>query len=295
MARSHLKGLSVPVPDVVRTCAIVVLFHPDAGFGERLRAICGQFPRVVLVDNTPEGATLAELPDTVRLLANGRNLGIATALNQGLACAQLDGCTWAASFDQDTDVGPDYLESVVAIAARYAPVPSLVGANYTDHEQGRVAHLVPSGAGDVCSRLTLITSGTFMPVDFAVAIGGFRDDYFIDSVDHEFCLRAGCRGARVLLTSKPYMRHRMGNGGARLGLRLSFQHPPVRRYYIARNTLLTARANALRHPAWAFRQAGRLVGEGVAIMVLEQDRSAKMRAFARGLWHGLIGRSDRRE
>lgn len=295
MAGSHLKGLSVPVPDVALTCAIVVLFHPDVGFGERLQAICGQFPRVVLVDNTPEGATLPELPDTVRLLANGLNLGIATALNQGLACAQRDGCTWAASFDQDTDVDPDYLESVIAIAARYAPVPSLVGANYTDGEQGRVAHPMPASAGDACPRLTLITSGMLMPVDFTVAIGGFRDDYFIDSVDHEFCLRAGRQGARVLLTSKPYLRHRMGNGGARLGLLLSFRHPPVRRYYIARNTLLTAKANALRHPAWALRQAGRLVGEGVAIMVLERGRSEKMRAFARGLWHGLIGRSDRRE
>lgn len=31
-------------------------------------------------------------------------------------------------------------------------------------------------------------------LEFAKAIGGFRDDYFIDSVDHEFCLRAAKRG-----------------------------------------------------------------------------------------------------
>ncbi|MFT4047583.1 MAG: glycosyltransferase [Solimonas sp.] len=281
-----------PVPTIARTCAVVVLFHPDADFGARLQAVLMQFPLVVLVDNTPGGAVLPDMPVSVQVLRNGRNLGIAAALNRGIDLAIDRGCEWVATFDQDSELLPGYLERVVAVAARRAPKPVLVGCNYRRDRGTAPVHAAPADATDAWPRRTLITSGTFMPARFAREIGGFREDYFIDSVDHEFCLRARRHGADVLLTVEPFMRHRMGKSGIDLfGVRISFQHPATRRYYLARNALLTIRGQGSRYPLWALRQIGRLAGEGFAIVFLESGKGPKLRAFARGLWHGLIGRS----
>lgn len=295
MSISRLNLIDIPPPKIARTCAIVVMFHPDSGFCQRLQKIWDQFPTTVVVDNTPGGALTGVLPDSVHVLRNEKNVGVATALNQGIAFAASKQCSWAASFDQDTELSPGYLEAVVAIVQGNGAEPVLVGANYINSGSDHVAHKPPAGAIDAWPRLTLITSGTFMPVQFVISIGGFRDDYFIDSVDHEFCLRARRHGARVLMTTLPYMHHQMGTAEARLGMRLSLQHAPIRRYYIARNALATVHANAWKHPIWSLRQLGRLVGEAIAIIALEQQRAPKLRAFVKGLWHGLIGRSGAHE
>ncbi len=251
-----------------------------------------QFSSIILVDNTPKGAALTNLPSSVQVLHNGSNLGIATALNKGIDLAIEKGHEWVATFDQDSEILPGYLESVVSISARRTPNPVLVGCNFLHDGNTKAAHRAPHQATDAWIRQTLITSGTFMPACFAREIGGFREDYFIDSVDHEFCLRAHCYGAEILMTVQPFMRHRMGSAGTSLfGLTLSLQHKATRRYYIARNTILTIRQYGTVYPFWATRQILRLFGEGFAIAFIESDKASKIFAFTRGLWHGLIGRS----
>lgn len=269
-----------------------MLFHPDATFGWRLHKILTQFSSVIIVDNTPKKAVLINLPSSVQVLHNGRNLGIAAALNKGIALALENGYEWVATFDQDSEIFSGYLENVVSISACRAPTPVLVGCNYINSGDAKVAHSAPHQAKDAWVRQTLITSGTFMSACFARDIGGFREDYFIDSVDHEFCLRAHRHGAEILMTVQPFMRHRMGNAGCSLfGLTLSLQHQANRRYYIARNTILTIRQYGIANSFWAIRQIFRLIGEVFAIIFIESEKVSKIYAFARGLWHGFIGRS----
>jgi rhamnosyltransferase len=287
--QTHLAA--IPVPQSAQSCAIVVAYYPDADFPKRIEAICAQFPTIVVIDNTPEASALGALPSVVYVIRNERNLGVATALNQGLHWAANRQCTWAASFDQDTEIFPTYLNAVMEAAKKNGHDPVLVGANYTDCRLVQPSHLAQSNDERTVPRLTLISSGTYMPVLFALDIGGFRDDYFIDSVDHEFCLRAKRHGARVLMTIQPHMCHRMGLAAAGWGIPLSWQHAPSRRYYIARNTLATIRANAWRHPLWSLRQIGRLTAECFAIITLEEQRMPKLRAFLQGLWHGFVGKS----
>jgi len=282
---------TAPAPDASRSCAVVVLFHPDHGLRERLKQIFNQFAKVVLVDNTPGGSPSREWPDAAHVIRNDRNLGVAVALNQGIDFALANNFEWLATFDQDSELLSGYLEKVISVATRSSPCPVLVGCNYLNADRGRAAYAVSSDAVDVMSRPTLITSGTFMPAEFARGIGGFREDYFIDSVDHEFCLRARRYGAAILMTAQPYMRHRMGVAGVGIGRTFSLQHSPLRRYYIVRNTLATVRKNAWRHPLWSLRQLGRLAAEGAAIVAFESGKGPKLRAYLRGLWHGIIGRS----
>ncbi|MGH8602776.1 MAG: glycosyltransferase family 2 protein, partial [Gammaproteobacteria bacterium] len=132
-------------------------------------------------------------------------------------------------------------------------------------------------------------------VDVATAhhAGGFREDYFIDQVDHEFCLRMRAHGYRVVITRRTVMEHSVGEPSGPyiplLGVMPS--HSPLRKYYITRNTLITVADYWRTEPEWCMRRAMRLL-LGLALMALmEKQRSAKLKAFAAGIIDGLNHRT----
>lgn len=290
--------MHVPKPDVQNTCAIVVTFNPDAQFPERLAKILDQFGYVILVDNgsSPQSKVmLVESTDVPRLHVqwNAENGGIAAALNQGVALAEHAGFEWAVTFDQDTVIHPNLLQTLQEVAGLHAPRAVLVGANYRDIHRGRNAGRCSTPGEIQMKRTTLITSGTLMPLRFTTSIGGFREEYFIDSVDHEFCLRASANHCDVVMTCAPLMEHRIGmpaTGGS-FFRHFSSNHPPLRKYFIARNAVATMRTYMLRAPLWSVRQVFRLLAELTSIVLHEEQKRQKATAFARGLWHGLTGRT----
>src|SRR5229473_1145312 len=78
-------------PKKENICAVLVTYHPDARFAERLNKIREQVSATVIVDNTPDPtlvSSLQHLSSTeIEIIQNHENLGIGTALNQGFARA----------------------------------------------------------------------------------------------------------------------------------------------------------------------------------------------------------------
>ena len=140
----------------------------------------------------------------------------------------------------------------------------------------------------------MITSGSLLSLKAYETVGPFRNELFIDGVDHEFCLRLRAAGYRVLITREPLMRHELGRQVRyRLGpvdFAMS-NHSARRRYYMSRNRLLIAREYLLREPAWVLRSLATAAAEFVLIPFLEPRPWAKWRAIALGVWHALRGRT----
>jgi rhamnosyltransferase len=269
-------------------CAILVTYHPDAKFPERLARLSRQFPCVFVIDNA-SGDLGIEQGNGVRIVRNDRNLGVAAALNMGLKCAEEAGYAWSVTFDQDSEPVDAFTDAMLALLKITGTYRLLLGANYVDVHRRRLAHRSDSRGAELMPKTTLITSGMLLPVSFALAIGGFREDFFIDSVDHEFCLRASDHGAGLYVTRDPLMRHSIGVPGSsfRWARSLSSGHPPTRKYFIARNALWAVRLHARNHPLWALRQFARVGAEAVGILLFETNRLAKIAALLRGTKDGL--------
>lgn len=279
-------------PDSV--CAIVVAFFPDKDFEARIRTVETQVARVVIVDNTPDESSRRYLSQTlgemakVHLIRNQANLGISTALNQGLDYALKAGYQWILTLDQDTECYPDMVDTLFSAYKACTKKPAVIGGNYLD-PRNESAFVPTNGAENFLEQRTVITSGCLVQARAAADIGGFRDDYFIDQVDHEFCLRMRALGHTVVISRKLVMNHSVGRpGGARLPLLgVLPNHPPVRKYYIARNTLVTVAEYWQREPAWCLRRLVRLL-LGLGLMaLLEEQRLGKVRAFYAGIVDGL--------
>ena len=280
-----------------RPCLVVVTRNPDAGLADRLGVLAGGVSGLVVVDNGSGSADflagLSRLPLRLRVVRNPGNRGLGVALNQGWAEAERAGFGTVLFLDQDSEPAPE-MPGILCRVLAEAPGPvAVVGSNYHDVHKRRLAVRCRAAEAFV-ERTTVITAGSLVPVRVLRALGGFREDYFIDSIDHEFCLRARREGYRVLLACPALMTQRIGRPARHVGLLrglAAFDHPPGRKYYIARNVLLTVRSHGRREPLWGLRQLVRLLAEGGSIVLFEGEKRAKLSAFLRGLGHGLAGRS----
>ncbi len=232
--------------------AIVVTFHPDARAYDSLVALAEQARPLIVVDNSATQASRSRLTrafgeraDTVTLLFNPENLGVAAALNIGLRAAAAAGAEWALTLDQDSRVTPHLAETLAAALAALPPA-----------ERERTAVLAPellapggslsavrSVPSDAASREadTAVTSGCLVRLAAWQAVGGFDERLFIDYVDHDFCFRLRRAGWAVRTCGGARLLHAIGNATLvrRFGRTLSVnQHSPLRFYYIVRNGLL---------------------------------------------------------
>jgi rhamnosyltransferase len=288
---------SPPETAAETVCAVVVAYFPDEGFAERLQDILPQVGELVVVDNTPRQGcapqlmVLREGGRRIHLIENRRNTGIAAALNQGLDHALQIGCKWLLTLDQDTRCYPDMVATLLQVHEACEPKAAVIGGNYFD-SQNRMLMVPPGGESACLEQKTVITSGSLVDAGVARAVGGFREDYFIDQVDHEFCLRMRAHGYRVVISRKPVMDHSVGgSGGVRLPLLgILPNHPPLRKYYIARNTVVTVAKYWRQEPHWCLRRSMRLLLGLLLMSTLEKQRLAKVRAFAAGVIDGLNNR-----
>ncbi len=283
-------------------CVAVVTYHPDSGLPDRLARLVPQVGATVIIDNGSNEVCLAMLravtaADGIALFDNGKNLGIARALNIGVEYALSRGFSWALLMDQDSQVDDDMVEQLLAAQASFPDVEQLaiVGSRYRD-TSGRVVDTIKIDShGELWEEVrSVITSGSLLSLDAYRVIGPFRDDFFIDYVDEEYCLRARARGYHVIETRRPLMSHSVGSQTRHRvagKTRWTTNHSPDRRYYIARNnTVLLREYGTSGGGSWRLKSIARCLRSCKRIALYEQDKCQKIRAVGQGWLDGMRGR-----
>ncbi|WP_244108457.1 glycosyltransferase family 2 protein [Burkholderia anthina] len=287
-----------------RTGAVIVFYRPDHGCVARANRLATVWPCVV-VDNTESLSTPDALGLDARVdyVANGANLGIATALNQGIERLIAMGCRSALLFDQDSEPSDELLIELprtLATARMHDRRVALVGPAYEDARLGGVAPFVrfgyltlrriqPEGVQPIDVDF-LITSGSCVNLDVWRDIGPMDDALFIDFVDLEWCVRARSKGYSVLGAPALRLTHELGGEPVRFFGRSYPGHGPVRHYYLFRNAIALIRRG---YVPWSWKST-ELVKMPVRLAIYAlfmQPRLAHLRLSLLGIWHGLTGRT----
>ncbi len=291
---SMRSQLNITPPTRQNCCAIIVTFHPDDGFVASLDRIVEIFAAVVLIDNHSALAFRQQLPNfaspKLTVIQNSNNQGLARALNQGLDFAIAHQFAWACTFDQDSLINPNLLDTYIDLFQQASVKPMMIGCNYW-HSALNKPFLKVQDNQPYRVRKTMITSGTLLYLKLAESIGYFREDYFIDSIDHEYSLRARKHGYQLLMGTEVLMHHSIGRTATfqRHKLFRIPEHSPLRKYYITRNSLTTAFNYFWYEPLWSLKQMVRLCVEFVTIVVYEQQKWSKISAMRLGIWHAITG------
>lgn len=281
---------------------MVVTYHPEGEVLENLRALRPQVRWLVVVDN---GSTAEELGGLralsgelgFALVENGKNLGIATALNVGVRRGLEWAPEWFLFFDQDSQVTAGFVETMLRgfRESVFGDRLALLVPRYQDKRSGAAIATDRLREGGVEAAMT---SGSLVRAETMGRYGGFLEELFIDMVDSEFCLRLRAAGRVIDDCGDAVLLHSPGSpeyfrvGGRRLFL--AGNYSAVRYYYQQRNRVWVARRYGKRFPGFVRRLMVHSAKELFKLVVAERDRWAKLKAFAGGVGDGLRGRMGER-
>jgi rhamnosyltransferase len=282
-------------------CAVFVTHHPDGAFAAALHRVSPQVSSVVIVDNGSTDAELRMLGDlvtdaTIDLIVNAENLGVARALNIGIQRAAALGYALVLLMDQDSQAAPDMVASLLGIYAAFPDRERLavIGANFFD-ASGRFPEVAnPEFHDGQWEEVeSVITSGSLLPLSAYSVVGPFREEFFIDYVDTDYCLRASSKGYRVIKSKQQLMSHALGSPTLHEWLWLkkwTNNHSADRQYYIARNdTVMLRESGKYRAGRWVLKSFSRRLRRCKRIALYEKAKGGKIIAVIQGWWDGVRG------
>jgi rhamnosyltransferase len=276
--------------------AVIISYHPEEDVFENLRLLCLQVRPVVVVDNGSSDAALAKLREasitlSFALIENKQNLGIATALNQGIRALGEKQCDRVFLFDQDSAVTEGYIQTMMNCFSAAPDNLGILVPRYVDRRFGTI--LAPPI--EKTGRMKVATtSGSLMSMAIFDVAGYFVEELFIDGVDYEYSLRIrflgfsiGECGEAVLLHSPGTPTYHRLLGSKRFQ---AANYSAVRRYYQERNKVWLAKRYWRNFPAIIASFSAMTVKELLKIILVEDDKLRKVRAMSRGLLDGFRGR-----
>ena len=254
---------------------------------------------VVVVDNSDKNSFgNCELPSRCTAISLGMNCGIAYAQNRGIEHALRCGADVIVFFDQDSEIDRGFLAALVAPltvgeAQVVAPV-SIDQASGAELPSIRVNRYGISSKVYSSERASpnlvdiVISSGTAATKEVFDIVGLLDEDFFIDFVDTEWCLR--CRGKSIPIRVVPsaIMQHTIGTASKDLCVTTVLVHGPTRCYYQIRNCF-----HLFRKPdiplSLALRETAAVIFSRVLLLVLVRNKAEYLKAYRAAITDGLKG------
>ncbi|MDP4005826.1 glycosyltransferase family 2 protein [Methylobacterium sp. NEAU K] len=230
----------MPDPQVSRLALGIPLFRPDRDQVDRVLAQARSgYAAVIAFDDGGDAGRLAAADAErlaragVTLLSEGRNRGIAEALNRIAEAARAAGAETLLLLDQDAAPPAGLAAALLAALGRLrdAGIPAAVVGPRPAPAAGHKAPAYPGRPGaPVRDGLVpvqfLATSGSLIDLDALARVGPFRADFFIDGVELEWCFRAWSLGFGCYLARDVAIPHRVGCGVIR-GFGIAMPRQPL--------------------------------------------------------------------
>nr|BFD66477.1 glycosyltransferase family 2 protein [Bdellovibrio sp. HAGR004] len=269
--------------------AVITSYNPPDDFYTNVAAICRQAGIVFVVDNASDSAhsekflKLTQDFSNLKIIYNESNLGVATALNQGVRKVLDYPIEWIATFDHDTLIPDNFFIDLVRAADAYADFEKVMLLAPRDH--GARGEKGPAEEG-----LVAITSGTLHRKDVFSKVGFFLDELFIDCIDQEYCFRVKKSGYKLLVVNSVKTDHRLG---APVAVRLGpfvfwpMNYSPTRYFYIFRNSIWLTKSYFWMAPQWFLGHWWVLSKIFIKILIGESAKHTKLREIFRAFGKSL--------
>jgi rhamnosyltransferase len=290
--------------------SVVVTYFPDwVRLYERLERLATQVEDIVLIDNGPSDVgdqAMALEPYKCHRISLGDNYGIARAQNAGMDWAIAQGATHVMLLDQDSDPAPDMVDRLleaVAEIARHGEKPAVIAPRFQDERMEKLAPFFVVDGLRVASRWcaegekyvpidAAIASGSLLAAETLKAVGGMREELFVDFVDMEWCMRARSLGYQSYGVCDAVLHHSLGESPRSLLGRKVAHHSPLRSYYFVRNAVWLMRQGCVPL-AWKLAVGRQLTLRYLFYGFTVAPRLAYVRMMTLGVLHGLRGRLGR--
>ena len=271
---------------MVKIAAVVITYFPDikdtiANIGLYIHHV----DKLIVWDNNtaaegdkfrPEYEAYA---DKIEFMGTGKNEGIAFALNRCIEWATGNGYTHLLTMDQDSSfVDFSKFQDIIR--------------NMDDNSILAFCPNVNNLYSLVCNQpfevVECITSGTVYVLENVKKVGPFREDYFIDAVDLEYCYRGIVMGYKTVVIPSANLIQRFGNPLKNVLGFTPINYSAFRSYFIIRNHLLLWREYPSLFNKRSFLITEQIIKRVVKIILGEDHKAKKIAAIMKGFRDGLL-------
>lgn len=286
--------------------AVVVAYQPNLErLHEQFSALLLQVHSIVVLDNG-SGTEIVDWTKQwsshqVHCIALGQNMGIAHAQNRGIEWARSVQASHVLLMDHDSIPATNMVAELMRALALF-PRAGAAGPYYVDSRRAknkspfvrtvglRRTRLECSDGQQVIEVDHLIASGCLIPMDVLDCVSAMREDFFIDLVDVEWCLRARFAGYPVYGVCSAHLEHQLGDKPVHFLGRQYLTHSPWRHYFHVRNALLLYREPWVPLN-WKLVSAWFLLMKMGFHVVVTAPRLQHLKSMTFGFLDGLSGRS----
>ncbi|WP_461150134.1 glycosyltransferase family 2 protein [Spirosoma pulveris] len=267
---------------------VVVLYNSPNSTIDNILTYIDQVKKLYVVDNSSvpnaELVKSLQLYNSIHYHSLNGNKGIATALNWAAKQAIKDDFSALLTMDDDTRTPSSMVQDMLDFWLKY---PDPIGIISGIH------HNKPVDAPFRKLDYTL-TSGNILNLEAYKMIGPFRDDFFIDHVDHDYGLRLNQNGYKVIELPGIRLEHQLGDtnlliiSGYTIGSYGS--HSPTRLYYFARNGIYMACKYFFSYPSFSWMVFKELLKRWVKAFLMQKDQRLRTKMLYRGISDGFKGK-----
>lgn len=278
--------------------AVITTYNSYTSIEQTILAVANQVRKVLIVDNGSGPDTLEAIRTAIKhnqlqnceLLPQPRNLGIGAAINIGARSALAAGAKYILTLDDDTETSPGAVAELARCFAEHeCQHVGIVWAHWTKEitysRAGRQDEFGPRSAERVPS------SGCMIRREVFESVGMFREDYFLDFTNYEYCERVTHAGWKLLICPTASVFQRPGDQVARKffgRIVIVNNYPAERVFFLCRNGFVLYLWE--RRSGRQLRQHCRAVAAiFVKSLLYEREKLRKASAIIRGSMQGALG------
>lgn len=282
---------------------IIVTYNPTEKFEENVESILNQVRKLYIIDNNSTHKKIIkelEKNPKIEVIYNENNLGLGAAQNIGIKKSLENNSEWVLLFDDDTEIPCKYIKDMFSEYKKFQNekitilLPKIKHKNsnkktiYIENDKGiKIKTNIENNNNKI---LVGMASGSLIKSEVIKKIGLFKEEYFIEYIDYEFCLRNIKNGYLNLLISKITLNQRVGNtkdikiGGIIVS---PSGHNPIRLYYKLRNFIWLQKEYSKIFPSYLRYEALKNIWIIIRSLVFEKDKFLRIKYIKKGLMDGF--------
>jgi rhamnosyltransferase len=263
-----------------KIAAVITLYNPDENIIPRVNSLQPFITKIFLIDNSENlnSDIFNYYKDNpkVKFVFNGRNLGIAASMNLAIKFALEEDYKFLLTMDQDSEFDNKSLATLLTFIRN----DKTIGI-YSPFHKNKFFTKSPS-IKSFEEVSDVMTSGNILNLDIVKEVGYFREDYFIDYVDIEYCFRLRNYGYKILQVNNSILVHNEANLSRKKFLwKVVYppNHNPFRWYYKIRNYFYLKNEYKKKFPEY-FRSESRNIRNNIIKVLLYENKKFLKLKFA---------------
>lgn len=278
----------------MKISGVVVLYNPDEKVLDNIKTYIDLLDVLYVVDNSliPNDNSKKYKDKKIKYISNNGNKGIAFALNVGAKEALKNGSEWLLTMDQDSSFQKESLEKMILFLKEINK--NIIMSESLDLSYDKIGILSAlqrtelnktEKLSGISYPLVVMTSGNLVNLNAYKKVKGFKDWFFIDAVDFEFCLNLKKNGYEIIQMNTAELNHNLGESVEKKMLGKTMyvtNHNPIRRYYITRNRHYLYDLYKDDYLDYCALELSRTKHELIKIILFEKDKIKKLKYIYKG-------------